>query len=340
MSLQLTDAGRAAIADGANRGTAAVTFTAMALGDGRSAMGDDDSARAALRNERVRENVVGTAPTPTRMALRATFLDSQEWQATEIGIFARIGAGAEFLAAYCAVGAGDAALVGVTANTNVVVAAVLDLVSSPAEVAVTVSPTINVSGGAVPPGTVVMTAAAAAPATWLLCDGAAVSRTTYASLFREIGSAYGGGDGATTFNVPDFRGRVPVGVGNGTGLTNRSRAEKGGAEGHSLTGNELASHEHAAGSLAADAAGGHDHALNEATDSDTGTRLEAGTFYFSISAISRNANQILGRSSQRGPINDDGVHGHAVSGRTASSGAGAAHPNMQPWLALNYIIKT
>ena len=51
-----------------------------------------------------------------------------------------------------------------------------------------------------------------APTGWLLCNGAAVSRTTYASLFAVIGTIYGSGDGSTTFNVPDFRGRVPAGV--------------------------------------------------------------------------------------------------------------------------------
>jgi microcystin-dependent protein len=51
-------------------------------------------------------------------------------------------------------------------------------------------------------------------APWLLCDGAAVSRTTYSVLFQKIGVAYGAGDGATTFNVPDFQGRALVGVGS------------------------------------------------------------------------------------------------------------------------------
>ena len=48
---------------------------------------------------------------------------------------------------------------------------------------------------------------------WLLCDGTAVSRTTYSALFAAIGTAYGPGDGTTTFNLPDFRGRAPIGVG-------------------------------------------------------------------------------------------------------------------------------
>jgi microcystin-dependent protein len=56
----------------------------------------------------------------------------------------------------------------------------------------------------------------AAPDGWLLCDGTAYNRTTYSELFTAIGTAYGAGDGSTTFNVPDGRGRVLVGV-NATG---------------------------------------------------------------------------------------------------------------------------
>lgn len=68
-----------------------------------------------------------------------------------------------------------------------------------------------------PVGTCEMWLGAAAPnSKWLLCDGAAVSRGTYAALFALIGVTHGAGDGSTTFNLPDFRGRGPVGVGTGT----------------------------------------------------------------------------------------------------------------------------
>lgn len=63
-----------------------------------------------------------------------------------------------------------------------------------------------------PPGVMLDYAGSSAPAGWLLCDGSAVSRTTYASLFAAIGTAYGSGDGSTTFNVPDTRGRVVAGL--------------------------------------------------------------------------------------------------------------------------------
>lgn len=66
---------------------------------------------------------------------------------------------------------------------------------------------------AAPPGVVTAYAGSVAPQGWLFCDGAAISRTTYANLFAAIGTAYGAGDGSSTFNLPDFRGRMLVGRG-------------------------------------------------------------------------------------------------------------------------------
>jgi microcystin-dependent protein len=67
-----------------------------------------------------------------------------------------------------------------------------------------------------PPGTLKAYAGGSAPAGYLMCDGSAVSRSTYSVLWNTIGTAYGSGDGSTTFNLPDLRGRVPVGVGSHT----------------------------------------------------------------------------------------------------------------------------
>jgi microcystin-dependent protein len=60
-----------------------------------------------------------------------------------------------------------------------------------------------------PTGVVLPFAGTAAPTGWLACDGTAISRTTYASLFAAVSTSYGVGDGSTTFNLPDFRGRFP-----------------------------------------------------------------------------------------------------------------------------------
>jgi microcystin-dependent protein len=90
---------------------------------------------------------------------------------------------------------------------------------------------------------------------WLLCDGRAVSRSTYAALFAKVGTAHGAGDGSTTFNLPDSRGRSPMGAGAGTGLSTRALGAKPGEESHVISAGEMPKHQHggktSAGSLAA-----------------------------------------------------------------------------------------
>lgn len=81
------------------------------------------------------------------------------------------------------------------------------------------------------PGVIAIYGGVAPPVGWLECAGAAVSRTTYATLFGVLGTAFGAGDGATTFNLPDMKGRVPVGLGIGGGLVgNWTRGLKYGSE--------------------------------------------------------------------------------------------------------------
>ena len=69
-------------------------------------------------------------------------------------------------------------------------------------------------GQPTPIGKIDMYAGSTAPSGWLFCRGQAISRTTYAKLFSVIGTTYGGGDGSTTFNVPDLRNRMPIGAGD------------------------------------------------------------------------------------------------------------------------------
>jgi microcystin-dependent protein len=82
------------------------------------------------------------------------------------------------------------------------------------------------------------------PTGYLLADGAAVSRTTYSALFTAIGTTWGAGNGSTTFNLPDYRGKTIVGAGQGTGLTNRTTGQAFGAETHTLSQSEMPSHSH------------------------------------------------------------------------------------------------
>ena len=93
-------------------------------------------------------------------------------------------------------------------------------------------------------GAVVFKAGPTVPSGFLAANGQAVSRSTYAALFAEIGTAWGTGDGTTTFNLPDLRGRVPVAAGQGTGLTDRVLATIGGAETVTLSVNEMPLHGH------------------------------------------------------------------------------------------------
>jgi microcystin-dependent protein len=107
-----------------------------------------------------------------------------------------------------------------------------------------------------PVGTVVDYAGSTAPSGWLLCYGQAVSRTTYSALYAIIGTTYGTGDGSTTFNLPDVRGRVIAGKDDMGGtsanrLTNQTGGldgdvlgANGGAETHTLTEAQMPSHKH------------------------------------------------------------------------------------------------
>lgn len=82
-----------------------------------------------------------------------------------------------------------------------------------------------------------------APQGWALCNGALLTISDNDELFSLLGTTYGG-DGRTTFGLPDLRSRIPIHYGNGPGLTSRALGAKGGAENVTLSSNQLASHSH------------------------------------------------------------------------------------------------
>src|SRR4051812_41772774 len=82
------------------------------------------------------------------------------------------------------------------------------------------------------------------PNGWFACNGQSVSIAEYETLYAIIGTIYGG-DGQTTFNVPDLQGRVAIGRGQGTGLPNFSLGQPGGEESHTLVEPEMPVHSHA-----------------------------------------------------------------------------------------------
>lgn len=103
------------------------------------------------------------------------------------------------------------------------------------------------SFGGLPVGSAIPFAGLTTPTGWLLCDGSAVSRATYANLFAALGVTYGVGDGTTTFNVPDLMGRTVIGVGAGSGLTARSLNDAVGTETHVLDVTQIPAHTHSGG---------------------------------------------------------------------------------------------
>lgn len=112
-------------------------------------------------------------------------------------------------------------------------------------------PLSTVSGAFVPPGTILSFAGTTAPTGYLLADGSAVSRTTYSNLFAVIGESFGEGDGSTTFNLPDLRGRFLRGVDGGTGrdvnAATRTAMQTGGNTGNnvgSIQNDSMQSHNH------------------------------------------------------------------------------------------------
>lgn len=165
----------------------------------------------------------------------------------------------------------------------------------------------NVPVPVMPVGALIPFAGTAAPAGWLLCNGGTVSRTTYAQLFSVIGTTYGSGDGKTTFNLPDLRGRVPVGVNGSADPLGKREGEKT----HTLTVGEMPKHQ-------------HESKIKNPNYGKEG--LAQWEMYLSLDAWSQKTDTA---AETKGYSYFD----------TTKVGSGTAHNNMQPSVYLNYIIK-
>lgn len=164
-----------------------------------------------------------------------------------------------------------------------------------------------------PAGSIIPYGGSSAPTGFLLCDGSAVSRTTYATLFAALddGAIYGTGDGSSTFNLPDLRGRVVAGqddmggssannlTGFSGGVNGDNLGATGGSEKHTLTIAQMPS---------------HNHTVTEHEDPD-------GTAFNNIGS-------------------EGGASSFDRTSTTTNTGGGGAHNNVQPTIILNYIIRT
>ena len=151
------------------------------------------------------------------------------------------------------------------------------------------------------------------PAGWQLCDGSLLQIADYNALYSLLGTAFGG-NGTTTFGVPDLRGRLPIGSGQGAGLTNRPFASAGGSE--SVT-------------LAAAQVPAHSHTFNVSTAKATGNS-PSGNLYANPTPNSFYATTPAPNSKPQ-VLDDDTV---------TDAGGGQSHENRMPTMAINYIIAT
>lgn len=207
-----------------------------------------------------------------------------------------------------------------------------------------------------------------APSGWLLCDGSAVSRITYANLFAELGTTYGAGDGSTTFGLPNLKGRALV-ARDAAQTEFDVLGETGGAKTHALTLGETGAHDH---TLAGHFHSGpsHDHSFASqglTTNSDAHTHAVDGRVGTNNSSHVHNSSSgqystepttsQFFQTPNSTALSDAhehtiGSHGHGFAsdgagatsgpntGNTSSTGSGTAHNNLQPYFICNIMIKT
>lgn len=170
-----------------------------------------------------------------------------------------------------------------------------------------VATTAFVINNAVPTGSLLMWSTTAAPTGYVFCDGSAVSRTTYAALFAVIGTTFGSGNGSTTFNLPNYNNRTPVGAGGlyALGVTGGSKDANVVSHTHTLSGGNVSG------------------TFVTGVSTTTSSPLPTGGAVTTITSVTTTT----GSPSYSSPT-------------VQTAGSSGTDANMQPYLAINFIIKT
>lgn len=154
-----------------------------------------------------------------------------------------------------------------------------------------------------------------APRGWAFCEGQLLAISQNSALFSILGTTYGG-DGRTTFGLPDLRGRFPTQQGNGPGLSNKNLGQKGGVESVTLNTTQIPSHSHAAG-------------LQIPASTEVGNTPSPSGAYHAKSNDGEN------NFTSAAPNSTMAASGGVTVGNT---GGNLSHENMPPFLAINFII--
>jgi microcystin-dependent protein len=175
------------------------------------------------------------------------------------------------------------------------------------------------------PGMMMPFAGTGAPTGWLICDGRTLLISQYLALFQMIGTLYGG-NGTTTFALPNCSGNVIVGKDSMSTYAN-TLGQSGGEQTHLLVSSEMPTHAHTG---TTDSAGDHTHSLNNATTvQKTGNNT--------VTSLDSTPNEIDNVNTLTASVNSAGAHTHTFT--TNSTGGSQPHNNLQPYITLNYIIK-